>query len=182
MYAFVFAIGFAVNVGLALYLVANEKSHAQPWRLFVATMVTLLVAYGFDLGANAINELAAVNSKLRASSDSLGHLAKLSNLICGAFAGALASTAITNRAKLMHDASTRDLLEKLAELNSKKVALHNQLKAELKVGLTDPGDIALQAQKVQAASKILEQLTDNEVAVKSNLQDLGINMQQPVDK
>lgn len=167
MYVFIFVVAFGVNVALAIYLAANAKTHAQPWRFFAIALITIFLAYGFEVLPGLLQPGAT------AADPALPQLAKLVNLICGAFSGALLGAAISNRAKHMHDAETATLKKSLCDYEQDVSIYLNELKG-LFGETTDPGDAALQEHKRQAVLRVLGKLEDRRDEVRKKLEGLGV--------
>ncbi|MGI4719452.1 MAG: hypothetical protein ACRYGO_06080 [Janthinobacterium lividum] len=93
----IFPAIFSVVVAVAMFLAASAKAHVRPWIFFGGAIAAIM-------GSWAIGSLEAMLApSSTASAPELSNMAQLMNLTCGAFAGALASAAITNRAKSEHD-------------------------------------------------------------------------------
>ena len=172
MYPLLFIVAFSANISLAIYLVANEKTHAQPWRFLVAAIATILLAYGFELAASFLNSLMP-----KAALPELDHLVKLTNLICGAFSGALASVAVTNRAKLMHDKKTDELRIQFQRNEETLTQVLGELKGLMSAGgspLPDPGDASLLRSRTDAVSSAWVRLELQREAYRKEMRKLGI--------
>lgn len=167
----IFFVCFAANFGLAFYLVANEKSQAQPWRFFVAALISILLTYGATVGADAIS---ASKTAAQVSVGLLGHIEKLMNLISGAFSGALASVAITNRAKFMYDKSVEELKEGMSRNDQETRELIFHLREQLENNPSDPGDQALLQVKVQTINRVLSKLEDRREEFNKQAGVLGV--------
>ncbi len=155
MYGVVFVLLFAVNVALAIYLAADAKSHARPWRMFAVGMLSIIVAYGFEQFAQTLNSIG-----IPADDPILSHLVKLTNLICGALAGALIGTAIANRAKRLHAEELKTLSALRDSHASESEKLLKELKSALDFKGSDPGDVALNRNKVESIERLASKALD----------------------
>ena len=151
MYGVAFVVLFAANVALAIYVGTNARSHAQPWRLFLIGTLAVLTGYGLEQLASTLNSIG-----FGAAEPSLSHLVKLTNLILGAMAGALISTAIANRAKFLHEKELASLLRLRNEHTEESDRFLAELKAVLDQDSHDPGDIALSRSRAQALSRLAD--------------------------
>ena len=57
MYAILFILGLTFDLSIALYYVADARSHAQPWRLFAAALFAIVLAFFFDIFAESMNKI-----------------------------------------------------------------------------------------------------------------------------
>lgn len=97
LWSAVFVIVFICSLAVTIYLVGSAKPQAQPWRFLVAAVIVIFLGWGFQIMEKWRAEKAPEPLPM------LESIAELVNLTCGAFAGALASIAIANRAKFDHD-------------------------------------------------------------------------------
>ncbi len=155
MYGLLFVVLFAANVAIAIYLAVDAKSHARPWRMFAAGFISIIVAYGFEQSAQALNLVGV-------STDDIGlqHLVKLTNIICGAMAGALIGTAITNRANMLHTKEMSALMNLRNTHSIESERLLNELKDALDFKTNDPGDLALNRTRVKAIERLVYKTMD----------------------
>ncbi|QOW22952.1 hypothetical protein [Novilysobacter avium] len=150
MYGIVFVALFAVNVGLAIYLAADAKSHARPWRMFAVGTLTIIVAYGFSQSAEWLNSIGVT-----ANDPILRHLVELTNLICGAMSGALIGTAIANRARRLHSEEFAGLTALRNARASESDDLLEELRKALDFKSHDPGDVELNRRKIEAVERLV---------------------------
>lgn len=97
---------------------------------------------------------------------SLKNISELMLLVSGAFAGALASAAITNRAKLKYDARTLDWLE---SLYAERVAHAQGLAHSIKKSLSDADPDENTLQQVEVKRSELAALLDDMALLSSRL-------------
>lgn len=113
-----------------------------------------------------------------AANPMLEHLAQIIVLTSSVFAGALASVAITNRAKFQHDQETARLKADLAAAVAVDKWLKSQLN-ELRVkhraaaDSRDPADMILAKQDVDAVERLAEKNFDRKEALEKQLSELG---------
>lgn len=154
----VLLIAFGCAVAWGFFWRSDAKAHAQPARFMVLAIIAVLLAFGANLAADSISKNAPANVQGTIQFWSL--LATMMNLMCGAFAGALASAAITNRAKFMHDNKASQLTKDLDE----RIKLVRQATRELKFALDErlPND-PYDAIKLQHTKEKLQAIMDRQL-------------------
>jgi len=157
------SIGFLVAafgcvIAYELFRRSDAMAHAQPARFLVLAISAVLLAFLTTLANDALKEGTPADAR-----DTLqfwSWLATMMNLICGAFAGALASVAITNRAKFMHDNKASKLSDDLDE----RIKMVRRATRELKFALGervphDPYDSI----KLQKTKEKLQEVMDRQL-------------------
>lgn len=173
MYAILFILGLTLDLSLAFYFVADARAHAQPWRLLVAAVFAIVLAFFFDIFAESMNRIV---DPLMVPLPKLSDLVKLSNLICSAFAGGLVSVAIANRAKLLHDAAAAQLNKELLAIDAKSAVALGQLKRVAAAAVTsDPADKLFRDQALEDIDRILEAAINERNQVTKTRRSLGLN-------
>jgi hypothetical protein len=152
---------------------ADAKAHAQPSRFMILAIIAVLIAFFTNLAAEAITKRTP--ESLQSAVQFWPLLASMTNLMCGAFAGALASAAITNRAKFMHDKKVEELPGALA--NRMKLLRRATRDLQLELDKPLPGDPydAIQLQKKKnSLQQIIERQFEEIDKIDTELEALGI--------
>lgn len=109
------------------------------------------------------NQLMESAEKIRSATAHLDHIATLLQLVAGAFAGALASAAITNRAKAQHDASVHAAMNQhFRALSDSAKLISDDIQAHVATSNVDMGvhaEIMRKAAKLAVLVRELELLS-----------------------
>lgn len=190
-----FVFIFCIVIALTFFLGTNEKTHAQPWRFFIAAIAVIAIAFIFEYcGQSLINkntektntnnntsqtqnhqENNSSNSNKKNDTEEIIWLNKMIALICSAFSGALASAAITNRAKYMHDKKSADVLNRLGKTKIDLAHISILLKALRNTEKpTDPYDAINYKKELTAANRLWGDLKNDIFEITELMNELKI--------
>jgi hypothetical protein len=155
----IFFVVFGITIALTFYLAVDAKAQAQPWRFFTAAIIAIVVAFLFEYFGEQLNNSSP--ESLKNSPESLAWLNKLITLVCSTFAGGLASVAITNRAKYMHDEKSAALSKRLTSTMKELAQVSMEMKALKNYATpTDPADLIILREKLSSAITLWDRLQE----------------------
>ena len=126
----IFASGFAIVIGLAVYLSVSEKMHAKPWKLLGLAFIAIIFNFWFQAAIDISVSLLDTVEPGKPHLTDMKLIVSLINTMIGALAGALIGTAISNRALHMN-AKAVDALRDREALNKEKLTHRAKIKEEL---------------------------------------------------
>jgi hypothetical protein len=167
------ALGLCVAIGSAFFCACDAKAHAQPVRFLLAALGAIMLAFLASFLAEKFK--TSSNENTRQIAYFWTQISGVVNLTCGAFSGALASAAITNRAKFRHDEKTILLKASLANAARSSREAFKQLSIMNTTPLSyDPADSNEAKKRFQKVSEITLKLADEIEKLNKELEELGI--------
>lgn len=170
-----FIISFVVVLSITIFFVGSAKSQAQPWIFLIAAVMVIFLGWGFQF----VEKLRAANAP--APLPTLGIIAELVSVTCSVFAGALASVAITNRAKFAYDQEISGLKNAWYEARTQEMrhlaragSLNDELQRKKDSG--DPAAAPLISSKLACSDKSIGRRRNKRMEIEEKAKKLRISL------
>lgn len=157
----------AGNVLVAIYLAITPRMHAQPWRLFVLGVFSLVLVFWFQDSTEVIVRLVGESK--------VGRLKSGANLVVmavSAMVGAIFGTAITNRVHFLNKREIEALMQRMSSAEK----LYLKSAEDIYAKLTDQSQTIPQQEFLQLDAqrkKLLFKYHDAMIDLQDELQKLS---------